>query len=192
QEGVVTRWVDERGFGFITPATGGPPVFAHVTAFPPGMRPVPGEIVTFRTSTDDRNRLRASDVEYVGRQRPRPINGPVRISGAVAVLFLALLAALAMVGLLPVALPPFAALASVTAVLLYWADTSAATRGAWRVSESTLHVVSVLGGWPGALIAQQVFRHKTRKQPFRTIFWATVVLNCAAVAYVAILRPIPF
>lgn len=43
-------------------------------------------------------------------------------------------------------------------------------------------MLAVLGGWPGALAAQQALRHKTRKQPFRTVFWLTVVVNCAVLA----------
>jgi uncharacterized membrane protein YsdA (DUF1294 family) len=38
-------------------------------------------------------------------------------------------------------------------------------------------------GWPGALAARRVFRHKTTKQPFRTIFWGTVIANCVALAW---------
>jgi uncharacterized membrane protein YsdA (DUF1294 family) len=49
----------------------------------------------------------------------------------------------------------------------YAADKSAAEQGRWRTSESTLHAVALVGGWPGALVARRVFRHKTRKQPFR-------------------------
>ena len=50
--------------------------------------------------------------------------------------------------------------------------------------EASLHVLALMGGWPGALLAQRVVRHKTRKQPFRTVFWATVALNCAILASV--------
>lgn len=46
-----------------------------------------------------------------------------------------------------------------------------------RVPENTLHGLALVGGWPGALIAQQTLRHKTIKQPFQTIFWFTVVIN---------------
>jgi uncharacterized membrane protein YsdA (DUF1294 family) len=46
-----------------------------------------------------------------------------------------------------------------------------------RISERTLHILSLLGGWPGALIAQQYFRHKTIKQPFQYIFIKSVVIN---------------
>jgi uncharacterized membrane protein YsdA (DUF1294 family) len=55
--------------------------------------------------------------------------------------------------------------------------------GAWRTAENRLHVLALLGGWPGALIAQQVLRHKSRKASFRFTFWVTVVLNCVALAW---------
>ena len=48
--------------------------------------------------------------------------------------------------------------------------------------ESTLHLFDLLGGWPGALIAQQQFRHKTVKASFQAGFWMTVVLNVALMA----------
>jgi uncharacterized membrane protein YsdA (DUF1294 family) len=61
----------------------------------------------------------------------------------------------------------------------YALDKKAAETGGWRTSENTLHLLALVGGWPGALIAQSNLRHKTRKQPFRAVFWITVVLNCA-------------
>jgi uncharacterized membrane protein YsdA (DUF1294 family) len=69
------------------------------------------------------------------------------------------------------------------AFLMYGADKSAAKQGRWRTSESTLHTIALVGGWPGALVARRVFRHKTTKQPFRTIFWLTVIANCVALAW---------
>lgn len=68
---------------------------------------------------------------------------------------------------------------------VYAIDKAAARRHAWRVPESTLHLLALLGGWPGAVLAQQALRHKTRKQPFRRIFWATVVGNCIGVVGIA-------
>jgi uncharacterized membrane protein YsdA (DUF1294 family) len=73
---------------------------------------------------------------------------------------------------------------SAVTFLVYRADKSAARRGGKRVPEATLHILSLLGGWPGALVAQQVFRHKTRKQPFRTVFWVTVAVNCVGLVWV--------
>lgn len=73
---------------------------------------------------------------------------------------------------------------SAAAFVMYGVDKSAAVHGRWRTPELWLHMVSLAGGWPGALVAQHVFRHKTRKQPFRTVFWATVALNVLALTWV--------
>jgi uncharacterized membrane protein YsdA (DUF1294 family) len=68
---------------------------------------------------------------------------------------------------------------SALAFVLYAVDKSAAAAGTWRISESTLLVVGLMGGWPGAIIAQQVLRHKSSKASFRSVFWASVLLNVA-------------
>ena len=65
---------------------------------------------------------------------------------------------------------------------LYAADKNAARRGQWRIAEKQLHLLSVLGGWPAAWLAQQNMRHKSSKTAFRAIYWATIVLHCAALA----------
>jgi uncharacterized membrane protein YsdA (DUF1294 family) len=72
---------------------------------------------------------------------------------------------------------------SVLAILLYGVDKSAAVNNRWRIQESTLHFVGLIGGWPGALFAQDLFRHKSKKAEFQSIFWVTVVLNCAGLAW---------
>ena len=61
----------------------------------------------------------------------------------------------------------------------YWMDKQSAQKGRWRTPENSLHIAELLGGWPGALVAQQVFRHKTRKASFQLVFWAVVVLHQA-------------
>lgn len=71
----------------------------------------------------------------------------------------------------------FYGLLSLMTFCLYGLDKSAARRGKWRVQESTLHFLSLFGGWPGAMLGQRVFRHKTKKLRFRVIFWFTVIIN---------------
>ncbi|PMN01007.1 hypothetical protein BCT41_10680 [Vibrio splendidus] len=71
----------------------------------------------------------------------------------------------------------------VVTFFVYAKDKRAAINGNWRVPEKTLHSFSVAGGWLGALIAQEKLRHKTQKQPFRSIYWLTVVINVAAFAW---------
>ncbi|MOA42630.1 hypothetical protein D3C78_1646950 [compost metagenome] len=55
----------------------------------------------------------------------------------------------------------------------------AALRNRWRTPERTLHWLALLGGWPGAMLAQYWFRHKSTKPAFRRWFWATVLGNGA-------------
>ena len=81
--------------------------------------------------------------------------------------------------------------ASVAAVLAYGVDKSAAERNRWRVKESTLHLLALVGGWPGALIAQSVFRHKSRKPSFQAVFTVTVIVNCVALVLVWWARRLP-
>lgn len=77
----------------------------------------------------------------------------------------------------------YAGLSALTFVI-YALDKSAAQSGQWRTKESTLHLLALGGGWPGALVAQQVLRHKSAKTEFRAVFWLTVLLNVAALVYV--------
>jgi uncharacterized membrane protein YsdA (DUF1294 family) len=76
-------------------------------------------------------------------------------------------------------------LASAATFLVYAADKSAAARGTQRTPESSLHLFSLVGGWPGALLAQQFLRHKSSKQEFRRMFWAVASLNCVALVVLA-------
>ena len=68
---------------------------------------------------------------------------------------------------------------SLLTFVVYAVDKAAAQEGRWRTKESTLHLLALACGWPGALLAQKWLRHKSVKQPFRAVFWATVVLNVA-------------
>ncbi|MCW8128415.1 DUF1294 domain-containing protein [Microbulbifer halophilus] len=71
-----------------------------------------------------------------------------------------------------------AGISALTALFYGW-DKLCAVRDWRRISERTLHLLSLAGGWPGAILAQQAFNHKTSKVTFRRLFWCTVVLNGA-------------
>jgi uncharacterized membrane protein YsdA (DUF1294 family) len=77
-------------------------------------------------------------------------------------------------------------LISLATLISYGIDKRAAIKGRRRIPESTLHLLALAGGWPGALFAQHLFRHKTVKPAFRVVFWSTVVLNAACTAGVLI------
>jgi uncharacterized membrane protein YsdA (DUF1294 family) len=100
-----------------------------------------------------------------------------------ACVFLVMVCALAARGDLPVAVPVLYLAASLTAFILYRTDKVAAVDGQRRTPEDTLLVVGLLGGWPGALVAQRLVRHKSRKASFQLMFWMTIVMNCAVLAW---------
>ncbi|WP_299490841.1 DUF1294 domain-containing protein [uncultured Shewanella sp.] len=56
-------------------------------------------------------------------------------------------------------------------------DKSAARKSKWRTKERTLHLLALLCGWPGALLAQQLLRHKTQKQPFKNKLYLVIIIN---------------
>jgi uncharacterized membrane protein YsdA (DUF1294 family) len=100
-----------------------------------------------------------------------------------AVFFLVFVVVAVLAGRLPIAVLALYLVASLVAFFAYAFDKSAALRNQWRTQESTLHLFALLGGWPGALAAQRLLRHKTAKASFQATFWVTVVLNCGALGW---------
>ena len=98
-------------------------------------------------------------------------------------LFATALCASCFLGYTPLFIPVIYVFVSLVTYGIYAKDKSAAENGSWRVSETTLHTLSLLGGWPGARIAQLAIRHKTAKTGFQLAFWITVAVNCAALAW---------
>ena len=74
---------------------------------------------------------------------------------------------------------------SLACFVAYGWDKGRAANGSRRVSEQTLHILALLGGWPGALLGQRHFRHKTKKLSFLIVFWCVVVLHVAVVCTAA-------
>lgn len=68
---------------------------------------------------------------------------------------------------------------SLACFVAYGWDKRSAANGSHRVPEQTLHILALLGGWPGALLGQRNFRHKTKKLSFLIVFWCVVVLHVA-------------
>lgn len=96
--------------------------------------------------------------------------------------FVAAVCGLAVSGSLPTAVPVLYVAASVLGFVLYRLDKGAAIRGSRRTPEDTLLVVGLIGGWPGALVAQRVLRHKYSKTSFQVLFWTSVALNSTVLA----------
>ncbi|MDD3577096.1 MAG: cold shock and DUF1294 domain-containing protein [Halothiobacillus sp.] len=185
-KGKIVRWQDAKGFGFIHPLDGSADVFVHIRSFANRQRrPVEGEIVTYTVELDAQNRKRAGDVVFAGEAHPYEKKQTAIGAGVLlSLLFLTVMGVLASVGRVPVVLLGFYVVLSLITILAYGWDKSAARHNRWRTQENTLHLFSLFGGWPGALIAQKIFRHKTKKQPFQTIFWVTVTVNVAGFFWV--------
>lgn len=178
--GRILDWNDDRGFGFVVPNGGGTRAFVHVRAFAPGSRrPVDGDLISYSVTRDRQGRATATGVRFAGQGgvRPTAARGVPRV--AIALAFLAAAGLGTAAGLVPFAMLGAYLGASLVSYLLYGLDKAAAGRSLRRIPESTLHLVDALGGWPGALIAQQQFRHKTMKTSFRAFFRIIVAVNLA-------------
>jgi uncharacterized membrane protein YsdA (DUF1294 family)/cold shock CspA family protein len=190
-KGTLVEWNDDRGFGFVEPVAGGGRAFCHISQFAlRSRRPVVGERVTYETSRDERGRLRALKIQPAHAPRANEIRIPPWMSPWVAVLvsvmFLISIGGLAVTGHLPWIAPVVYLLASVVTIVAYAFDKSAAMIGRWRTKESTLHLLALVGGWPGAWISQLLFRHKTVKSAFIAGFVLSVLLNLAALVWIVI------
>jgi uncharacterized membrane protein YsdA (DUF1294 family)/cold shock CspA family protein len=183
-DGKLKSWNAERGFGFIEPSQGGQEIFVHISAVPTACRPPRiGQPFTFEIEVNREGKKRASNLGLPVIRRPAMRAGGGKkadwgTANALAIpLFALLFAVVAMFwrvsGWVPVAYIVLSALC----VGAYAADKSAARNGRWRSSEQSLLLLGLVGGWPGAILAQQLFRHKTRKASFRSAFWVTVALN---------------
>jgi len=184
-QGRLTDWNDDKGFGFVMPHGGGQRAFVHIGAFERrGRRPVSGDILNYEVVIDARGRSQAARIRF--SQQPQVVAKPpgtTRAGMVVAIVFALALLILTAVGLIPVATVLIYLGVSCVTFMAYAFDKAAAIKGRWRTPEQTLHLLELLGGWPGALIAQSLFRHKSRKPSFQIAFWAIVLLNCAALSW---------
>lgn len=194
-DGVIRSWDDERGFGFIEPLKGGDDLYAHITAFPRGMgRPQRGQRVSFQVELGRDGRKHAREVHILrpggtaaARGESRAAAAPVSTTRLLAIpLFMVLGLSVALHW--PVA--PSVLIAYVVLSLgtfaLYALDQSAARRRRRRLPEDLLLGLGLAGGWPGALVAQVLLRHKSAKPRFQILFWISVLANVAAFVTLAI------
>ncbi|WP_222566148.1 DUF1294 domain-containing protein [Novilysobacter antarcticus] len=182
--GRISDWNEDKGYGFVTPHDGGDRAFVHIKAFQFGSRrPVDGDLITYAAAKDARGRTNATDVRHAGQkiQQPKPYRPLPR--RALGVFFLVAVTLGMLFGGVPAAITVGYMLLSCVSYIMYSLDKAAAGKDMQRTPESTLHLLDLLGGWPGALIAQQQFRHKTVKASFQQAFWVTVLLNIAVVAW---------
>lgn len=194
-DGTLKTWNDERGFGFIEPTQGGQEIFVHIKAFAVRTdRPQIGQRLTFEVELNPDGKKRAKLVQQVRparalRRRRDDSAAQWGTANYFAIpAFLLLYLVIAIAWHVPSWVAWLYLAASVVCFAVYVVDKSAAVAGQWRISESTLIFLGVVGGWPGAIIAQQIFRHKSSKAEFRSAFWGSVVMN--VIAFIVLSSPL--
>ena len=187
-QGRLTSWDDDKGFGFVTPDKGGLRAFVHIRAFSyRRRRPRNGDVITYQITWDKQGRPRAENVLFRETPSARPEPRPTGIVAAslLAAGFIAAICWLVIAGRIPWLVLPAYLVMSLLTFSSYAFDKSAAMNRRWRTSEQSLQLLSLFGGWPGALVAQRLFHHKSKKASFQAAFWLIVSLHCAAAVALA-------
>lgn len=191
-EGRLVRWNDDRGFGFIRTEGSKKDVFIHVSALR-GMprRPVVGDAIRFVLRRDEQGRPGARDAVIPGlkavaaeRKNARAQGRSYRINGRPLGVFGWLMLSSAFLFSAwvliqdrnPVPLLVYTFMSLFTFVA-YAVDKKSAIDGSRRTPENALHLLELLGGWPGALAAQYKARHKGSKETYQIVFWLIVFLH---------------
>ena len=165
QNGKILEWDSKRGFGFLD--HGGTRLFLHIRDYAARHHaPRKGDVVSFMVGEDPQGRPCAQVAQTISsRSRLKA----TQFLALPFLLFLPSLAALKMPYDLRI-IAGYAALMSIIAWRAYSHDKRRALAGAWRISESSLHFLDLMGGWPGAFLVQKHLRHKTSKASFQFTF----------------------
>jgi uncharacterized membrane protein YsdA (DUF1294 family)/cold shock CspA family protein len=187
-KGKLIKWNVDKAFGFIQPNAGGADIFIHKSAlFNRKRTPQINDIITFSMTKGKDGRRCASDATFSGEKlknlQSKKNTSLSAFSTYLSLLFLAVITAAYYAGQFPQKLLLSYFCLSIITFLAYAFDKSKARRGAWRVKESRLHFFAIIGGWPGAAIAQQLLRHKSYKREFRMVFWFTVMTNISLLIF---------
>jgi len=181
QHGSLVSWNDEKGYGFVAPDGGGAKLFVHITAFPRSdQRPRIGDRIRYVIGEGRDGRPCATQAKWM---HPTLAAGPVSRVLLIIGLFFLIVGSFILRGLLPFYLLGVYAVMSLITFIAYARDKSASRRQDHRTPEKKLHSLALAGGWPGALLAQQLLRHKSKKPSFRVMFWFTVLINVGGLYY---------
>lgn len=163
------KWDSRKGYGFLR--VGGQDVFLHISGFAERHKtPEVGDIIRFSMGANEKGQPRALNAVHA--------NDGGRFGLSHLLVLILLLCAPAM-ALYKLGLDTRATIVSalglmVVTYLVYALDKMCARARGWRISETTLHLLSLVGGWPGAFIAQRRLRHKCSKLSFQMTFWSIV------------------
>jgi len=185
QEGVLVLWNDDKGFGFVRPSMGGDDYFVHISVIEEGTsrRPQVGDTIFYNVATDvpGRRRLSYAAIKGADVTEKKPTEGILttpRSPFLWTLIGVPILLSCYLVWRTHNPIPLFSyVFLSVLAILLYGLDKQHAITGQWRIPEIYMHIVELMGGWPGVLLAQNDFRHKIRKSRYRRILWGIIAFH---------------
>jgi len=185
-QGKLTNWNDDKGFGFVEPNGGGDRAFVHIKSFEKrSKRPVEGDIITYKQVQESPGKYKATNINFAlarHRKAKQPASSG-KLGSIFTIAFCIALPVLVFFELLPIEVLFLYLIASVIAFIIYAVDKSAAQNNRWRTSEDTLLLLGLVGGWPGALYAQNLLRHKSSKEEFQDMFWISVALNVCVLLF---------
>ncbi len=197
-EGIIKSWKGDKGFGFIQSNGGGKDIFIHIRDLKhSNYQPQQGDNVCYKIVADKDGKVRAYDAFIKGQEisqqyrrksfkKNQPREQKTKREYQLGMPFILFIAAIPfgfsafLIKEQHNFIPFFVYLImSLTTFIIYARDKTKAHKNEWRTSESRLHLLELLGGWPGALITQHVIRHKNKKTSFQIIFWVVVIIHMA-------------
>jgi uncharacterized membrane protein YsdA (DUF1294 family)/cold shock CspA family protein len=187
KQGRLKSWNDKKGFGFIANPSGGADTFIHISAFKKrNVRPVINQTIIFTPSKDEQGRPRATlaelkDFNNFVSVKTASVNfamgfkAKLLIAGSAG--FMMIVLALVLFNRLPLFVLYLYSILSIVSIAFYQIDKFAAQQGHWRTTEKFLQLLSLIGGWPGAIVMQQLLKHKSKKLSFRLKHFVMVAIN---------------
>lgn len=184
REGTLVYWNDEKGFGFVRPIEGGEDYFAHISVFDKQLtrRPNIADRVLYEAASDTPGKKRLSYALLKDATQPASVVKGILTRSRPPLLNVLIVIPLILSSYIiwhfnnPLPLMSYVFL-SILTIILYGFDKRHAIQGQWRIPEMYIHVLEIMGGWPGSLIAQIDFSHKIRKSPYRRRLWLIIGLH---------------
>jgi uncharacterized membrane protein YsdA (DUF1294 family)/cold shock CspA family protein len=176
--GKIVSWDSSKGCGYAMAKAGGSEIFIESKNIDEShYQVVVGQQITFTIQEAKRGLPTGHEIQFVGNKVHAKSRSWYSFTWGAILLLLAFGSWLYLEQIIAVAVFVFYGLLSAISFSCYYIDKRAARKDLWRLKESTLQLSALLGGWPGALIAQGVLRHKIRKPLFLFGFYFIVSIH---------------
>lgn len=194
QKGTLVLWNDDKGFGFVKPENGEKDYFVHISAIKnyqkgQSRRPALGDVILFdgEQTSGRQRRISSAVIEDLEVSVAEPVAQTAITIPGVSRIYALLIKLLAFIPVLlsmdvlwrygnPIPVAAYVFMTPIT-ILYYAEDKRRALQHQWRISNFYLHCFEIMGGWPGALLAQNEYRHKLRRGAYQYGFWAIVAIH---------------